>query len=83
MVEVWNALRESARTGRPGDNSAVATPLEEVPGRGLGVGDIESVNCEGVGMASVALGAGRVKKTDSIVHGAGIIIKVTTEITRK
>ncbi len=27
--------------GRPGDNSAVATPLGEVPGRGRGVGDID------------------------------------------
>ncbi len=32
--EVWNALRENAWTGRPGDNSAVATPLGEIPVRG-------------------------------------------------
>ncbi len=38
-------------------------------------GFIYSVNCEGVGLSSVALGAGRMKKGEDIDYGAGIIIK--------
>ncbi len=43
--------------------------------KALTSGFINKVNCEGVGLASVALGAGRVEKTDVIDYGAGIIIK--------
>ncbi len=43
--------------------------------KALKSGFINKVNCEGVGLASVALGAGRVEKTDVIDYGAGIIIK--------
>ncbi len=43
--------------------------------KSINEGYIYSVNCEGVGLASVALGAGREKKEDDIDHGAGIIIK--------
>lgn len=38
-------------------------------------GYIYKINCEGIGLSSVALGAGRKKKDDVIDYGAGIIIK--------
>ncbi len=38
-------------------------------------GFLHSFNCEGVGLSSVALGAGRRTKADAIDYGAGIILK--------
>ncbi len=43
--------------------------------KALTSGYIYKINCEGIGRSSVALGAGRNKKSDPIDYGAGIIIK--------
>lgn len=43
--------------------------------KALKSGYIHTVNCEEVGLSSVALGAGRKRKNDLIDYGAGIVIK--------
>ncbi len=52
--------------------------------KALKSGYISKVDCEGVGLSSVALGAGRAKKTDAIDLGAGIIIKkrISEKVTK-
>ncbi len=62
-----------AQGGRLGDGLPVA-PVQQLV-LATAEGHVESIDALAVGMASLELGAGRVRKEDKVDHAAGLVIK--------
>ncbi len=79
FLEMIEALGGDAAVLREPDGLPRAELVHEV--RALRSGVVTRMNAEGVGMASVLLGAGRLTKADGIDPAAGIILCKKTEET--